>query len=222
MYNRGMIDRDAHRRTVTTLLRDFPVVAILGARQVGKSTLAMQIMASHRGPAERFDLEDPADLARLDDASLALSPLRGLVVLDEVQRRADLFPVLRVLADRRPRPARFLVLGSASPELLRQSSETLAGRIAFHTLDGFCLAETGADTMDRLWLRGGFPGSFLARSEAAELRVAAPVHPHLRRAGPRPARRQGRGDDDVAVLGDARPLPRADLQRVRARRAPSG
>ena len=166
MYNDSMIDRDAHRRTVTALLRDFPVVAILGARQVGKSTLAMQIMASHRGLAQRFDLEDPADLARLDDARLALSPLRGLVVLDEVQRRPDLFPVLRVLADRRPRPARFLVLGSASPELLQQSSETLAGRIAFHTLDGFSLSETGADTMDRLWLRGGFPGSFLARSEA--------------------------------------------------------
>jgi|SRR5664280_478025 predicted AAA+ superfamily ATPase len=166
MYNACMIDRGAHRRTVTALLRDFPVVAILGARQVGKSTLAMQIMASHRGPAERFDLEDPADLARLEDARLALSPLRGLVVLDEVQRRPDLFPVLRVLADRRPRLARFLVLGSASPELLRQTSETLAGRIAFHTLDGFDLSETGADTMDQLWLRGGFPGSFLARSEA--------------------------------------------------------
>ena len=162
-----MIDREQHRERVVALLRDFPVVAILGARQVGKSTLALQIMASHRGPAERFDLEDPADLARLGDARLALAPLRGLVVLDEVQRRADLFPVLRVLADRRPRPARFLVLGSASPELLRQASETLAGRIAFHTLEGFDLGETGTPTLDRLWLRGGFPGSFLARSGAA-------------------------------------------------------
>lgn len=162
-----MIDRAEHRARVTALLRDFPVVAILGARQVGKSTLALQIMASHRGAAERFDLEDPADLARLDDARLALSSLRGLVVLDEVQRRADLFPVLRVLADRRPRPARFLLLGSASPELLRQGSETLAGRIAFYTLDGFSLGETGTDTLDRLWLQGGFPPSYLARSGPA-------------------------------------------------------
>ena len=122
-------------------------------------------MARHKGPAERFDLEDPADLARLGDPHLALSGLRGLVVLDEVQRRPDLFPVLRVLADRRPRLARFLVLGSASPDLLRQTSETLAGRIAFHTLDGFDLGEVGIEPLDRLWLRGGFPESFLARSE---------------------------------------------------------
>ncbi len=167
MYPLRMIERAAHRARVTALLREFPVVAILGARQVGKSTLALQIMASQRGAAERFDLEDPADLARLGDARLALSPLRGLVVLDEVQRRADLFPVLRVLADRRPRHARFLLLGSASPELLQRASETLAGRIAFHTLDGFDLGETGADTLERLWLRGGFPLSFLARSTAA-------------------------------------------------------
>ena len=167
MYDHAMIERTGHRERIDALLRDFPVVAILGARQVGKSTLALQIMASYQGAAERFDLEDPADLARLDDARLALAPLRGLVVLDEVQRRADLFPVLRVLADRRPRPARFLVLGSASPELLRQASETLAGRIAFHTLDGFSLDEMGAGALDRLWLRGGFPDSFLARSEAA-------------------------------------------------------
>ena len=167
MYDHAMIERIGHRERIDALLRDFPVVAILGARQVGKSTLALQIMASYQGAAERFDLEDPADLARLDDARLALAPLRGLVVLDEVQRRADLFPVLRVLADRRPRPARFLVLGSASPELLRQASETLAGRIAFHTLDGFSLDEMGAGALDRLWLRGGFPDSFLARSEAA-------------------------------------------------------
>jgi len=167
MYHGCMVDRVRHRERVSALLRDFPVVAILGARQVGKSTLATQLMAAYRGPAERFDLEDPADLARLDDARLALAPLRGLVVLDEVQRRADLFPVLRVLADRRPRPARFLVLGSASPELLRQASETLAGRIAFHSLDGFDLCESGAPALDRLWLRGGFPDSFLARTGTA-------------------------------------------------------
>ena len=152
---------------VQGLLRQFPIVALLGARQVGKTTLALEILRKAKSPGERFDLEDPADLARLSDAKLALTDLRGLVVIDEIQRQPDLFPVLRVLADRRPRPARFLVLGSASPELLRQSSETLAGRIAFYTLDGFSLDEVGVDKLDRLWLRGGFPRSFLARSQAA-------------------------------------------------------
>lgn len=164
-----MIARENHERTVLRLLRDFPVVALLGARQVGKTTLARQIMEVRKGPAQRFDLEDPADLARLDDARLALSGLRGLVVLDEIQLRPEIFPVLRVLADRRPQPARFLVLGSASPDLLRQSSETLAGRIAFHTLNGFHLNEVGPDKLNQLWLRGGFPRSFLGRGNAASL-----------------------------------------------------
>jgi predicted AAA+ superfamily ATPase len=165
----AMIPRKRHESIVLRLLRDFPVVAILGARQVGKTTLAQQIMEVHKGPTQRFDLEDPADLARLDDARLALSGRRGLVVLDEIQRRPDIFPILRVLADRRPRPARFLVLGSASPGLLRQSSETLAGRIAFHTLSGFHLDEVGPGKLDQLWLRGGFPPSFLARRNATSL-----------------------------------------------------
>jgi hypothetical protein len=114
------------------------------------------------GPATRFDLEDPDDLARLEEPKLAMEALDGLVVIDEVQRRPDLFPVLRVLVDR-PRPrARFLILGSASPDLLRQGSESLAGRIAFHELDGFALDEVGFEHSDTLWLRGGFPRSFLA------------------------------------------------------------
>lgn len=162
-----MVSRSRHRSAVLRLLHEYPVVAILGARQVGKTTLAGQVARSRRGPVEHFDLEDPADLARLGDARLALSPLRGLVILDEIQRRPELFPILRVLADRRPRPARFLVLGSASPELLRQSSESLAGRIAFHPLAGFGLEEVGIERFDRLWLRGGFPEAFLARSERA-------------------------------------------------------
>lgn len=162
-----MIDRSRQRDTVLRLLDERPVVAILGARQVGKTTLALDIVKRRRGAGHRFDLEDPADLARLGDPRLALDGLQGLVVIDEIQRRPDLFPVLRVLADRRPRRAKFLVLGSASPELLRQSSETLAGRIAFHTLEGFDLAETGSDQLDRLWLRGGFPVSYLARTQAA-------------------------------------------------------
>ncbi len=130
-----------------------------------QSTLARQLAAE----ADRtlfLDLENPADLAILTEPMRALADFRGLVVLDAVQRRPDLFPVLRVLADRKPRPARFLVLGSASPELLRQSSETLAGRIAFIDLAGFTLREVGAEKAGRLWQRGGFPRSFLAGSEA--------------------------------------------------------
>jgi hypothetical protein len=113
-----------------------------------------------------FDLERAADVALLDDPEMALRDLRGLVVLDEVQRRPELFPALRVLADRQPAPARFLVLGSASPLLLRQASESLAGRIAFHELPGLSLAEVGAGRLARLWLRGSFPRAFTARSDA--------------------------------------------------------
>jgi uncharacterized protein len=168
----AVIARTQHIERVCRLLRDNPVVGILGARQVGKTTLAKQVAAGRR--VTFFDLEDPGSLAALNEPMLALSGLRGLVVLDEIQRRPDLFPVLRVLADRPRPPARFLVLGSAAPELLRQSSETLAGRIAFHELPGLSLAEVGADHLDRLWFRGGFPRSYVARSHgvAAEWRTS--------------------------------------------------
>ena len=162
------IPRNYHLRRVRLLLREFPVVALLGARQVGKSTLARRLAASHRGPTTWFDLEDSADLARLADPGLELRPLRGLVVLDEIHRLPGVFPLLRVLADRPRTPARFLVLGSASPDLLRQTSETLAGRVAFHELDGFGLREV--EDLERLWLRGGFPLSYLARSAPASRR----------------------------------------------------
>ena len=165
-----MIHRHQHLKALERLLRDSPVVALLGARQTGKTTLARQLAQRRKGPAHVFDLESSADVARLADPLLALSPLKGLVVLDEVQRRPELFPTLRVLADRRPRPARFLVLGSASPGLLRQSSESLAGRIAYHELPGLSLAETGPGNIDLLWLRGGFPLSFTARSHAESQR----------------------------------------------------
>jgi predicted AAA+ superfamily ATPase len=164
-----MLPRREAVASVQSLLRQFPVVALLGARQVGKSTLARRI-AKDAKAAVIFDLEDQADLARLDEPSLALGDLRGLVVLDEIQRRPDLFPVLRVLADRPRHPARFLVLGSASPALLRQSSETLAGRLATFQLDGFNLGEVTPKRAPQLWLRGGFPRSFLAASEALSLR----------------------------------------------------
>jgi uncharacterized protein len=126
-----MVPRTREMERLARLLERHPVVAIVGARQVGKTTLARQYAAQHGGVVAFLDLESPTDLARLSDPMLALDAMRGLVVLDEVQRVPELFPVLRVLADRPGRPARFLVLGSASPELLRQSSESLAGRIAY-------------------------------------------------------------------------------------------
>lgn len=159
-----MIDRPRHAALLRQLLKRSPVVALLGARQVGKTTLARALMADQSRPTTLFDLERAADVARLEDPELGLGDLRGIVVLDEIQRRPELFPALRVLADRPRTPARFLVLGSASPELLRQGSETLAGRIAFHQLPGFTIEEVGMARLDRLWLRGGFPRSFLARS----------------------------------------------------------
>jgi predicted AAA+ superfamily ATPase len=148
----------------TALLRQNPVVALLGPRQSGKTTLARQILTVRKG--QRFDLEDPRDVQRMAEPMTALEGLRGLVVIDEIQRQPNLFPVLRVLADRRPVRARFLVLGSASPELLRQGSETLAGRIRFIELNGFSLNEVGPSHLRRLWRRGGFPRSYLAGSEA--------------------------------------------------------
>lgn len=159
-----MISRPEALARLRAALRRSPVVVLAGPRQCGKTTLARKLVAPPS--ASYFDLEDPVSLARLEEPSTTLSPLRGLVVLDEVQRRPELFPYLRVLADRRPLPARFLVLGSASPALLRQASESLAGRVEVVTLGGFSLAEVGPERLSRHWLRGGFPRSFLARSAA--------------------------------------------------------
>lgn len=162
-----MIQRTRHSAEVLNLLATNPVVAVLGPRQVGKTTLSRDIARRFRGgPVHFYDLEDPTDLARFADPMLALRYLNGLVVVDEIQRRADVFSTLRVLADRRPRRARFLVLGSASPDLLKQSAESLAGRISYHELEGFSLIEVGPRHWPRLWLRGGFPRSYLARTEA--------------------------------------------------------
>ena len=127
-----MIERHRHLGAIGHLLSRHPVVAILGARQVGKTTLARALIARRPGPSTIFDLEDPTDVARLGDPMLAFERLRGLVVLDEIQRRPEIFPILRVLVDRPQAGLRFLVLGSASPALLRQSSESLAGRIAYY------------------------------------------------------------------------------------------
>ncbi len=149
---------------------DFPVVAIIGARQTGKTTLAGMLAADHPGPVHRFDLEDPRDEARLDAPMLALEPLEGLVVIDEIQRLPSLFPALRVLADRAGQRVRYLILGSAAPELMRGCSESLTGRIAYHELPGLDLDEWGDGASDQLWRRGGLPRSLLAGSEAASLR----------------------------------------------------
>lgn len=162
-----MIARGRWLADIRAALKRSRVVALVGPRQAGKTTLARRIVPPES--SRFFDLENPASLARLAEPMTALAPLPGTVVIDEIQRRPDLFPVLRVLADRRPLPSRFLILGSASPELLRQSSESLAGRIETITLDGFALDELGAEpaTLRRLWRRGGFPPSYLARSEHA-------------------------------------------------------
>ena len=162
----NLIERSRHYKELQGLLQRHPVVGILGARQVGKTTLARQLAADFVGPVSYFDLEDPTDLARLAEPMLILRELSGLIVVDEVQRRPDLFPVLRVLADRERKDARFLILGSASPELLQQSSESLAGRIYYHELGGLDLEEVGMEARERLWLRGGFPRSFVAETDS--------------------------------------------------------
>ena len=167
VYNSLVIARPTDIDLVRAALKRSRVVAILGPRQCGKTTLARQFV-----PADSlnyFDLEEPQGLARLSEPDTALRPLKGLVVIDEIQRRPDLFPLLRVLADRKPLPSRFLILGSASPDLLKQSSETLAGRLETVPLEGFRLADLGAAAQGRHWLRGGFPLSYTARSEAASL-----------------------------------------------------
>jgi predicted AAA+ superfamily ATPase len=162
-----MIERNGDLATVQSLLQRYPVVGIIGARQVGKTTLARVVGARTKSPTSTFDLENPDHLAQLAEPMLALKDRRGLIVIDEIQRRPDLFPILRVLADRPRTPARFLVLGSASPAMLQQTSETLAGRIGYHELRGLSLEDVGSSHWTPLWVRGGFPRAFLARSAGA-------------------------------------------------------
>jgi len=159
-----MIERKSLMSALDQALTRNPIVLLVGPRQCGKTTLARQRLDPES--VNYFDLEDPTSLARLEEPMTALRPLRGLVVIDEVQRRPDLFPVLRVLADREHAPARFLILGSASGALQRQTSESLAGRVERLTMGGFALAELKPGAEERLWLRGGFPLSYLATSEA--------------------------------------------------------
>ncbi len=154
-----MIDRAIDRREIKTLLSQFPVTALIGPRQCGKTTLAREFAADHY-----FDLENPRDLAALQNPQLVLEDLTGLIVIDEVQRRPEIFPLIRYLVDTRPKQ-KYLLLGSASGNLLKQSSESLAGRIAYHTLGGLRLQDVDSGNFKKLWLRGGFPRSFTAKSE---------------------------------------------------------
>jgi predicted AAA+ superfamily ATPase len=167
-----MIKRLDLLQSLGAALRRSRCVGLSGPRQCGKSTLARELAGSE-GASAYFDLEDPTSLARLRDPKLALAPLRGLVVIDEVQRMPELFPLLRVLLDRDPLPARFLLLGSAAPELLRGASESLAGRIEFLEMGGFNLSEVGSEHMGSLWTRGGFPLSWLAADDADSFRWRA-------------------------------------------------
>ncbi|TYO95749.1 hypothetical protein EDC39_1176 [Geothermobacter ehrlichii] len=159
-----MIARTPYKAAVNQALNRSPITAILGPRQCGKTTLARQI-ARERKTVHYLDLESPSDQARLQNPELYLSSLDGLVVLDEIQHNPELFGILRVLADRADSSTRFLILGSASPEIIRSASESLAGRVEFVELAGFHTGEIPAADHDRLWLRGGFPRSFLAGTD---------------------------------------------------------
>jgi predicted AAA+ superfamily ATPase len=154
-----MIERPSDQSALSRLMAVFPVTAILGPRQCGKSTLARTVPTGHS-----FDLENPRDAALLSQPQLALEPLSGLIVIDEIQRAPDLFPLLRHLVDTRA-DQRYLILGSASRDLIRQSSESLAGRIGYHELSGFRLSDLGADAWRTLWIRGGLPPSYTADSD---------------------------------------------------------
>ena len=158
-----MIPRERLERQLRDRLSNYPVTLLLGPRQCGKTTIAKHISAREGGTY--FDLEDPLTPLQPDVAPLTLRDLQGLVGIDEFQRQPELFELLRVLADRRPLPARFLILGSASPELVRGVSESLAGRVAYVDMAGFSLTEVGVDKTTDLWIRGGFPPAFLAHDD---------------------------------------------------------
>ena len=159
----NMIERPHYLARVKKALGRNPVVALLGPRQCGKTTLARQLVPANH--PQYFDLEDPVIARLMENPKTALQNLRGLVVIDEAQRQPGLFPVLRVLADREGAPAQFLILGSASPELSRQSAESLAGRIEIIEMRGFDLSELPVEAQETLWQRGSFPRSYLAATE---------------------------------------------------------
>ena len=159
-----MIKRPSYLKQLTSAAGRSPITALIGPRQCGKTTLARMFEAM-QPKAVHFDLESQADRRRLQNPEMMLGALEGVIVLDEIQQMPELFSVLRVLADRSKSKTRFLILGSASPDLIKHASETLAGRVQFIELSGFDLSETGAGSLDKLWLRGRFPRSYLADSE---------------------------------------------------------
>lgn len=176
----SIIPRPGLSSRLAAAMRASPIVLILGPRQCGKTTLVRRL-AGAKGAAY-FDLEDPETELRPETAALTLRPRRGLVIIDECQRQPALFPLLRVLADRRPLPARFLLLGSASPELIRGASESLAGRVRHLDMGGLLLEEVGVAALERVWSRGGSPPSFLAPSDRASFAWRADfIRSHLER-----------------------------------------
>ena len=163
VYIYSMVSRIHLKRSVSDALDRSRIVALLGPRQCGKTTIAREFIPVDS--INYFDLEDPVSLMRLEEPLTALRELSGLVIIDEIQRKPDLFPILRVLSDRVPLPAKFLILGSASPELLRGASESLAGRVETIEMHGFSLSETGIDNHATHWFRGGFPLSYLSKND---------------------------------------------------------
>ena len=171
-----MIERTIDLQNILKRLGIFPVVAILGPRQCGKTTLAKQVRYHHY-----FDLENPRDLARFDNPQLTLEDLKGTIVIDEIQRKADLFPLIRYLVDNNPNQ-KYLILGSASRDLIRQSSETLAGRINYYYLGGLRIHDIGEENIPQLWLRGGFPLSFISQTnENSQLWLESYINSYLER-----------------------------------------
>ncbi|OGS34434.1 MAG: hypothetical protein A2474_01545, partial [Elusimicrobia bacterium RIFOXYC2_FULL_34_12] len=154
-----IIQRKQDIEEINRLLKLFPVTAILGPRQSGKTFLANRMKYNHY-----FDLENPQDVARLENPQITLEDLSGLIVIDEIQHHKDLFKIMRYLVDRNPKQ-KYLILGSASGNLMKQSSESLVGRIGYYSLGGFSISDIGANNIKKLWLRGGLPRSFLSRND---------------------------------------------------------
>ncbi len=207
-----MIPRTRLLNRLNSALRRNPAVSLLGPRQSGKTTLARALLTPDS--ENYFDLERPTSLRRLEDPETSLGELRGLVVIDEVQRRPELFPILRVLIDRPRSPARFLLLGSASPALLRQSSESLAGRIEVIETAGFSVEEVGLKHSTLASRR--ISSIVYCEFRAAQLHVARGVHTYLSRAGVAAAGHSHSKSTTPPLLDHARSLPRPDLERCRA------
>lgn len=163
LYCIKLIKRTIDQREIQELIKSFPVVGLVGPRQCGKTTIATQIGADHY-----FDLENPRDLAKLDQPQITLEDLKGFIIIDEIQRKPNLFPLIRYLVDTR-KEQKYLILGSVSRDLLRQGSETLAGRIAYFYLEGFRITDIGKENLKKLWLRGGLPRSYLVETEGQSL-----------------------------------------------------